>query len=357
MADSNQELFQAMQMFHQGTQQMGLITALRNANQQVQDIKASAVKDEDKRAGLQQLSNSLVMQMAQYGTPASTMEQVSQAVTGPTPGNANQMNAMGLLYGNKGLQDTAQQQQSFEQNPEYKKQLISARYGNPLASQAAEEKKNEFNIKQFKDFSKDLDVTAASSRSAFGVAGITDQRAGRLKALIGSPENIKSATDADMTLLAEGLANMVKNGVAHKEEMDALLPKTSGSVAARTKQFFTNTPEPAQREAFIQRYQSLIGREKDQADSSITKTVLRRATGSMKLHDRDPEQFKLTVADSLKQALGKDVSPNEIVVQKGKPVRYQPAPATDGSDIQTRMYKGQQVRVRMLPDGKAEILE
>jgi hypothetical protein len=84
------DLFKGMQMFQQGMKELAFTRALQ-------------------RSALQQISNSLVTQMAQYGVPATTIEQVKQAV-GPMQFGTPQAAAMeGLLSGKPGLVNAAAQ--------------------------------------------------------------------------------------------------------------------------------------------------------------------------------------------------------------------------------------------------------
>jgi hypothetical protein len=101
------DLFKALKMFSDGTKELAFTNALDQANQQVQDIKTSIDDKQQQRLALQDVSNRLVTQMAQYGVPATTMAQVAGAV-GPKHYNTPAEAAIeGTLGGDKTLVDAA----------------------------------------------------------------------------------------------------------------------------------------------------------------------------------------------------------------------------------------------------------
>jgi hypothetical protein len=99
------DLFQALQMFQNGVKEYAFSQSLAEANEQVRQIKGSALKEHEQRAALQQLSDSLVMRMASIGAPATTLQAVAGAV-GPTPFlSPEQLINQGVQSGNQGMVD------------------------------------------------------------------------------------------------------------------------------------------------------------------------------------------------------------------------------------------------------------
>jgi hypothetical protein len=78
-----QDLFQALQMFQSGVKDLAFSSALSQANEQVQQIKAQVTNEQEQRAALHQVSQGLVARMAGLGVPATTIAQVAGAV-GPS---------------------------------------------------------------------------------------------------------------------------------------------------------------------------------------------------------------------------------------------------------------------------------
>lgn len=314
------DLQTALSMFNDSTKQLMLTRALSGANDQVNQIKASEASDQEKRAQLQGISNNLVMHMASLGTPATTMQLVQGAVGPKQFGNSNDMMRESVLTGNSDLGGEAKTLQAFENDPKYDLARIKAQARfNPIAQEKVDEQKAQFNTKQFAKFGQDLDVTAASSRNAFGLGGLTLQRAGRIQALMGDPNQWNNLNGQDATLIAEGLSNLVKGGVATEQEIKSLVPKTSGTMESSVKQFLTNKPQGAQLQAFAAKYNDILNRESTENKFQIQDTVLKRASANMKLADRDEDQFKATVAQSL-SAYGQPTKPEDIIIDKKRGV-------------------------------------
>lgn len=74
------DLLTAIQMFNKSVDEYKLTEALQGASRQAQDIKASAMKEEEKRAALQGISNQLVSQMGAFGAPVASIAQQAAAV-------------------------------------------------------------------------------------------------------------------------------------------------------------------------------------------------------------------------------------------------------------------------------------
>jgi hypothetical protein len=164
-------------------------------------------------------------------------------------------------------------------------------------------------------YDQNMDATRASSRSAFGQGALAMQKAARVEALMGDPSNWKNLGEQDMTLIAEGLANVAKGGVATKEELEALVPGTSGTMAARVRQYISNNPSPSARAGFAAKYAGILELE-------TLDTMMARANASSEIANRGQngiDQYKLTTAAHLKK-LGVNVAPDDILVDPKKGV-------------------------------------
>lgn len=101
----NDDLFKALQMFSQGVKEYQIQSAVGQANQFVQQIKAADLNEQQKRAALQDLSNQLVSQMAGMGAPATQVAQVAGAIGPKQFASPDQAILEGTLTGNNALVD------------------------------------------------------------------------------------------------------------------------------------------------------------------------------------------------------------------------------------------------------------
>jgi hypothetical protein len=123
MADM--DLQTALGMFVQGTKDLALSNALNKANEQVQQIKMSGIKDTDQRMQLGQIAQGLVGQMAGLGANASQVEQARLAFTPKTYASADQAMLDARLNGDMGLAKAASEADEMSQASNIK--LASAR--------------------------------------------------------------------------------------------------------------------------------------------------------------------------------------------------------------------------------------
>jgi hypothetical protein len=94
------DLKEALNMFTEGVQSLAVSNALNKANEQVQAIKMSGIKDTEQRVQLGQLAQNLVGQMSQFGANAAAVEQARLAFTPKTFQNAEQLAMDAKLTGN-----------------------------------------------------------------------------------------------------------------------------------------------------------------------------------------------------------------------------------------------------------------
>lgn len=102
------DLFKSMQMFSQGVKELQFSNALREANSQVQQVKQSALKEEEQRAQLGQIANNLTTYMAQIGTPATTMQVIAGAMGPKRYSNPGEAAMEAALSGDQRLMKAAQ---------------------------------------------------------------------------------------------------------------------------------------------------------------------------------------------------------------------------------------------------------
>lgn len=319
-----QDLFQALQMFGDGVKQLQTQRAITNANDQVQQIKASEGNEADKRAQLQSISNGLVAHLAGMGTPATTL-QTLQGVMGPKQyANANQMNADALLTGNKQLADAASDQQDFENDKAFElaKMKLQAKMMNnsPFAQEKLNEAIDEHTQKLNESYGKSLDAAQASSRSQFGQWAAVQGRGDRIQGIIGNPN--RPMTEQELAVARDSLLQMVKNGVPTADEMKQMQPMMAKIEGARAQSAISGKPTPVDLSGWANLFSGMAQREDQVAKQNMLDTILQRANNGAKLAGRpnNSDQYKLMTAKALGQ-VGIAVDPNTITIDPKKGVQ------------------------------------
>lgn len=308
MADD--DLFTALKMFGTGVKQYQVQSAIGDANDYVQQLKAADLSDQQKRSELQGLSNQLVMHLSGLGVQSDQVKQAAAAVAPKAFADSDAMMGEAIQSGNQTMKDQATEWQAHED-------ANTGSGDDGLARDRLNETIDKNTTSMLKGYGESLDSTRASSRSAFGAGAIAVQKAARVDALLGDPSTWKNLTTADMTLVAEGLSNVAKGGVATKEEIDALMPNTRGTAQARLQQFLTSNPSPAQLQGFAARYKNMLDRETLANKLETVDTMVSRANQGAKISTRPgaESQFKLSTATNFQKA-GINVQPEDISIDK-----------------------------------------
>lgn len=306
------DLATALNMFKEGAQSLSLSRAVNNANDQVNQIRASEGSEADKRSQLQQLSNGLVMHMAAMGAPATTMQAVSGAIM-PHFGNSAQMNQYGVETGDSSLQQQAAQQQQFEMNPEIQKYKAMMQAMMPFKIANFDEKQDEFNQKQFSQYSQDANMMKASSRSQFGQWAAVAGNGDRLQQILGQPSQWKNMTSEQLALVSEGLTKQVSSGVPTEAELKVLNPFMAKVAAARAQTAATGKPVSIDLSGYAGLYSGLASREDMTAKTHLMDNMMNLAQGRASLYGRNPEQWKQTTASNFSQ-IGLNINPDTIKV-------------------------------------------
>lgn len=166
MAADDLSLKDALSMFQSGAKDLMFSRALNQANEQVQQIKTSESNEQEKRSQLQQLSNQLVTHMAQLGTPATTMEQITKAIGPMQVKDSNDLYRQSLLSGDKHGMEIAQKAQDFEFNLENKKALAQSKA--LVGAIGQENKANEKRNQVYATKVLDVDKLTDENTSRFG---------------------------------------------------------------------------------------------------------------------------------------------------------------------------------------------
>lgn len=318
------DLFNSLKMFTEGVQSYQLQSAIGQANDHVQQIKAADLNDQQKRSELQSLSNQLVGHLAGLGATDVQIQAAAKSTAPKQFGNSNQMFMESQLTGDAGLGAEAKATQRFENDPKFDLARLKAQYkANPLVQEALDEKKTEFNIRQLKAMGDDVSEAKASSRTPFGQWATVEGRGARLEAVLGDKSKWKNLTEAELSLVGEGLVQMSKGGVATQEESAAIKPWTAAIQAARAKAAATGGPVALDLSGFGQVYNKVIQSEDMASKEKMLDMVMNRLNQSAHIADRGPEaaaQFRLTASKALGQ-FGLVVDPSTIKVNTKNGVR------------------------------------
>lgn len=312
------DLATALQMFTQGTKELAYTRALTNANDTVRQIKASTIAEEQKRSALHDVANQLTMQMASLGTPATTIQAVSNSIS-PKFGSPEEMNMEALLTGNHQLEELAKKQQKFKFDLEEKMLLAQAKAlkDSPLGREKLEQHRQEFATKKLQDFAKSINPMVASSKTPFGQWAATEARGERIEAVLGDPSKWSNLTHEQLSVIAAGVAQMSKGGVPTDVEMRELIPLSAQIQQAKLQAKLTGKPVPLDLSGYANLYHGIVEREGMKSKEKLLDNILLGIKTSGHIAKLDPQAFAGTAAETLKQ-VGIMVDPNTIEYKNGK---------------------------------------
>lgn len=95
------DLIKASSFLNQQVSQLQMNRTIDQANQLVQQVKASEADERQQRAQLQQISNALVTDLARVGAPSDTIKLISGAVGPQALPSANELISQGVLFGDE----------------------------------------------------------------------------------------------------------------------------------------------------------------------------------------------------------------------------------------------------------------
>lgn len=248
------DLFQALNMFKQGAQELGVGNAIRGANQAVQDLKASTMKEEEKRAQLQSISNGLVAHLAGIGAPATTLQAVAGAIGPKQYANSNQMNLEGVLTGNEKLRDAAATQQEFEQNPEYKLQLLRAKMEAGQNGLKQQQLLDERFAKHIEGLDKRVDTQMARFGNIAKLQQVNNTIADARKLMDGNIYNL------NITEVAKTLDRILSQAAPTMSGVQEITPHTLAQTKAKIAEYITSKPQKVDIPQFMEFYRKTLDR-------------------------------------------------------------------------------------------------
>lgn len=350
------DLATALNMFKSGMQDFTFSRAVMNADNQVQQIKSSDMNDQQQRAQLQQLSNSLVAKMAATGAPATTIQAVAGAIGPKQYANANSMNLDSLLTGNETLGSEARKQQAFEQDPEFQIQKLQAKaaaaQNAPLRAMQFQAMQDERFTKHIEGLDKRVDVQTARFGNVAKLQGVNNQIQDALT-LFDHPENINAQQITEVARKFDGILSQGASTVTGTKELE---PHTLNQMLAKSKEFVTSKPQAVNMQDFINFYRESFQRIKQVNDGIILgaqKNVI-QSVGSP-IAKQNPEMFKLYVQKKLGEDV--DVNPKTGEINWKGPLNTNNSPAatnpsTGMTPVMVRdKVSGKRIKALQGPDG------
>jgi hypothetical protein len=296
---SLQELFQAMNMFKDGVQQLGTARAIDDAQSKVQELKTQQLDSMQERAQLSNISQGLTMSLAKIGAPASQISTVAGAIAPAAIGSPEDAYVQGSMAGKDGkgksMMDFAQGFQDFKAQPDLKKLHIQGNYDieksrvqGEAAAQRANLKIDKETDTKFIEFGKALDP-AGPRAGEFGKLQNQLNQIGRVDALFQDGFNMAGPQAEEVAL---GLHRLLSgSNAAHVEQVKALLPKSAMTSAQTLKSYFTNKPELLNNQEFMKSLKKTLDREKSTIQKQYKEVGYRRVTNYFELGSKDPERF------------------------------------------------------------------
>ena len=288
-----QDLYQALQMFSQGVNQLQTQRAITSANEQVQQIRASEASEADKRNALQQISSGLVSHLAGMGTPATTLAAVADSIGPRQYANANQMNADALLTGNQALAQQAASQQAFEQNPTYKIATIQAKA--QMADPVARLKFQALQDDRFARHAEALDKRVDTQMARFGNIAKLQQ----VNNTIADARNLLHGDIYNMNVaeVAKTLDRVLSQAAPTMSGTKEVTPDTLKQMLARSKEFVTSKPQKVDIPEFVAFYNKTLDRIEG-INNKIISGAQRQAIQAVgpTFAKMNPEAFKLWAA-------------------------------------------------------------
>lgn len=291
------DLATALQMFNEGTNKLALTRALSGATDQVNQIKASELDDQEKRAQLQGISNNLVMNMAALGTPATTMQLVQGAVGPKQYANANAMNMDALLTGNQNLGAEAQKQSDFENNPKYMIAAMKAQLKNDPV------KKAQFDALQDERFRKhiaNLDKVVDTQSTRFGNISKLQGVNNRIQDAMTMLEDPNTISRLGIQETARVFDSILSQGGATIQGTHDVTPETLKQWMAKSREFITSKPSSISMPEFIDFYKQRLSKIQ-----GVNEGIIRGAQKNLiesrgqTFHEMNPDQFRMYVENKI----------------------------------------------------------
>jgi hypothetical protein len=246
--------------------------------------------------------------LAAAGTPDTTIEALKGAI-GPTKfSNANDMNREALLTGSSALGGMAEKQQAFEQNPEYKKQLIMAKaqMQDPLRREQFEALKDERKAKHYEALDKRVDTQTARFGNIARIQGVNNTIQEAKQLLQGDIYNMNVAE------LAKTLDRVLSQAAPTIAGTKEITPHTLKQDMARVKEYMTGDPQKVDIPKFIDFYNKTLNRI-ESVNNGIIKGAQKNVLQSLApIYKSDPETYRNYVRNKIGEDIEMDRKTGQV---------------------------------------------
>lgn len=221
---SNNELFQAMQMFKQGAQELATSTAISQATEQVNQIRTQIENEGQQRQALMQTANDLALRLAQVGATGQQINAAFEAINPQQFGSPEQMQLFGAGNNSQFLEETGERLIKERENRKLLAELRKAQFTQTKGlgkevRQNVKDRQKEFN-RLAKDQLDILDKVNGATASLDLQNPIADQAMGTLMAKASGEVGNLTEAERDMfrgspalTRRAQALFTKMKSGI------------------------------------------------------------------------------------------------------------------------------------------------
>lgn len=305
------DLQSALQMFQSGVQQFQMSRALSGANSQVQDIRASDMKEEEKTSALRQIASGLTLQMAGMGGTAAQMKQVTEAIQPPEQPLIQSFD-QAMIYGTPDQQARAKDAEKFKNDLKMKATEAG------MAPEDDFARANKYNT-ALRNWNGDIVRTYQGKSAGLSQANTVFQQGQRYQTMIANAKgDYDSLNPGQVVELAGSTAKMVLGNNITEGELKMFVPATAGMTKAKAAEWIESHPQKANAAGFVDLYNHIAMREQNLAGQQMQEGILAAATrGARTIRRLDPNadlDIKNTVSATLTEKSGRLVKPEDVII-------------------------------------------
>ncbi len=351
MAGENQDLFTALNMLKQSSQELSLTRAISDANEQMQTAKMQIGDEAQKMQAARDIASQLTMRMLQSGANGLQLEAANKAITQPPPNVQNTLEG----FVNPLTRGATEQYMAGQHANAMELARLKGRQDKTLAMALREGDHADSEMAKLVQMDP-----AEKARTATGQAVQNLQRAQNIYGLIGAGKTVKELDEKDQVFVQDAVlstARLLQNGVVSEGELKKLFPKTADMDKAAMVRYLTGKPQPANAGAFLKMFLEIAEREANISEAFLFDSVTRTAKGKAHIaalkdqngNLREP-QFKEVVSEWYQTHAHVPVTPDMIKINP-KTHEFKLDLGKDQADIDAEMVRVKSAK-RALKDPK-----
>lgn len=294
------ELFQAMNMFKQGVNELAASKGINQAHQQVQDLKAQQLDEVKERQGLSAIAQNLTMNLAAVGAPLGQMQAAVGAVAPPVIKSANDAYIQGMMAGpEKGgaLAELGKTAMIQENAPKERIANIEGQYKMKAAELTSERSAGRLEDKQQQALDKAFQEAGSRVNQFKGRGGGELQKyqakiasADRIDGLLNKRNNLDPRETEELALSMQNLLS--NSNVTSTEIVKQLVPNTGEGAFQKNVEYWTNKRKELNNQDFVDQMKKTVDREREVAGQQLKKGQYQSLAGMTDQLQRDPERWK-----------------------------------------------------------------